>query len=279
MSNLLSSDQREQFVRDGYVVVSGLIPEKIVAATRDNICKGMNISLTDKATWPENTHGLGDTVVQYTEPCRTAAMDDAAEELVGDLLLREMCISSILDLQGKPPYVKGFIPVLAFPRDDDKNSDPRDHTAGYHVDGIHFVTLWPDKITLVALAYLTDTQPFGGATVVSPGSHRKIFEYWAQRGELPTPDNIMGEGIDFAPPVFVAGKAGDVIFMHHLMVHCGSTNFDDHVRLAINANFTSDSTKQYQPKSGPPQNDWTPLDYTLRRDNLPETNIALPAAS
>lgn len=271
MTPFLSSEQREQFIRDGYVVVSGLIPDDIVAATRDGICREIGISVTDAATWPADPRALGMDCVERTEPCRTAAMDDAATELVGDLLLRGQCISSVLDRQGRPPYVKGFIPVLAFPRPGEKRFAAESHNSGYHVDGIHFVSLWPDKILLVALAYLTDTEPYGGATVVLPGSHRQIFHYWAGRGELPAPENILGEGIPFAPPITVAGKAGDVIFMHHLMVHSGSPNHDDHVRVAINANFTSDPQKSYQVKKGPPAADWTPLDWTLSTDNLAAT--------
>lgn len=273
MGTFLSSEQREQFIRDGYVAVSGLIPGEIVASAREKICAAMKLSLTDAATWPEQASGLGMDGVQFTHDCRTTAMDDAATELVGDILLREQCISSVMDSQGKEPYMKGFIPVLSYPRPGEKRFAAESHSSGYHVDGIHFVSLLPDKILLVALAYLTDTELYGGATVVRPGSHRQIFEYWTQRGELPTPDNIMGEDIPFAPPITIAGKAGDVIFMHHLMVHSGSPNHDDHVRLAINANFTTDPAKRYEVKRGAPQADWTPLDWTLRTDNIATTAL------
>ena len=266
-NNILSQEQKKQFISAGYVVVSGLISDAIVASTRENLCKAMSISLTDAATWPEAPHALGDKVVELTNDCRTAKMDDAATELVGDLLLREQCISPILDMQGKPPYIKGFIPVLAFPRPGEKRFDSENPNLGYHVDGIHFVTLWPQKILLVALAYLTDTELYGGATVVRPGSHRQIFEYWMKKSELPTAENIMAD-LDYAPPITVAGKAGDVIFMHHLMVHSGSANHDEHVRVAINANFTCDPKKNYQVKNGAPADGWTPLDWSLRTDNL-----------
>lgn len=266
--NLLSTEQREQFIRDGYVAVSGLIPGEIVRSTRDSICAAMQVSLTDSTTWPSVSHDLGMDCVEKTLLCRTAAMDDAAQELLGPQLWRDMCISSVLDQQGKPPYIKGFIPVLAYPRAGEKRFDPTTHNkAGYHVDGIHFVSLYPKKILLVALAYLTDTTEYGGATAVVPGSHRQVFEHWQARGELPTPENIL-EGLEFAPPITVPGKAGDVIFMHHLMVHSGSANHDDHVRVAINANFTSQLDQKYLLKTGAPQSDWTPLDWTLRTDNL-----------
>lgn len=267
-TTLLSPTQREQFIRDGYLVVSGLIPNEIVHQTRDAICASMNVSLTDSVTWPDASHNLGMDCVKATLSCRTEAMDDVAQALIGPQLWREMCLSSVLDKQGKSPYIRGFIPVLVYPRAGEKRFDPTQYNStSYHVDGIHFVSLYPEKILLVALVYLTDTAEYGGATAVVPGSHRQIFEHWQARGELPTPENIL-EGLDFAPPIAVPGRASDVIFMHHLTAHSGSTNHDDHVRVAINANFTSQLDKEYRIKTGVPQKDWTPLDWTLRTDNL-----------
>jgi len=277
MSNILSDAQKEQFIRDGYVAVSGLIPEEIVAATCDAICNSLNISVIDAATWPTGDRAVPWDAAELTQDCRTEKMDDAAQELVGDVLMRQMCISSVLDMQGKPPYIKGFIPVLAFPREGEKRYDAENHKDGFHVDGIHFVTLWPEKILLVALVYLTDTETYGGATVVRPGSHRQIFEHWAKLGQQPTANETMAD-LEYSLPTAVPGKAGDVIFMHHLMVHSGSSNHDNHVRVAINANFTTDLAKPYEPKTGAPGEDWTPLDWTLRTDNLPEAKVAVPAS-
>lgn len=278
MNNNLSAAQKEQFIRDGYVAVSGLIPDDIIAATRDNICNSMNISVTDSTTWPTEERAVPWDIVELTQGCRTEKMDDAAQELVGGVLMRRMCISSVLDMQGKPPYTKGFIPVLAFPRAGEKRYDGENHKDGFHVDGIHFVTLWPQKILLVALVYLTDTETFGGATVVRPGSHRQIFEHWAKLGRQPSAQETMAD-LEYSRPTAVSGKAGDVIFMHHLMVHSGSPNHDNHVRVAINANFTTDPAKPYEPKSGAPSENWTPLDWTLRTDNLPEAKVAVPAVA
>jgi ectoine hydroxylase-related dioxygenase (phytanoyl-CoA dioxygenase family) len=267
MSTLLSSEQREQFIRDGYVVVSGLVPGEIVTSTRDNLCAAFGISLDDPATWPQNERAVSGDTVGLTEPCFTPDVDRAAQELVGDILLPGQCISSILDRQGKNPYVKGFIPVLAYPRAGEKVFDAPLENGGYHVDGIHFSSLWPDKMLLVGLMYLTDTQPYGGATAVIPGSHRRIFEHWITQGREPDHTELFPK-LEFNAPVPVAGKAGDMIFMHHLLAHAGSPNRDHHVRVAINANLTSDPQNSYERKSGAPQENWTPLDWTLRTDNI-----------
>jgi hypothetical protein len=268
MSNILSAEQREQFIRDGYVVVSGLVPEEIINETREKLCEAMGLSLTDSSTWPTEERMIPFETAELTNGCRTEKMDDAVEELVGDFLLRGQCISSVLDIQGKDPYIKGFLPVIAFPREGEKRFDAENHNgAGYHIDGIHFTTLWPAKILMVAMVYLHDVESYGGATVVSPGSHRLVFEHWQSRGELPEWKEIMAD-LDYPAPVAIAGKAGDVVFMHYLAVHSGSPNYDNKVRLAINANFTSDPQKAYEVKSGPPTDEWTPLDYTLRTDNI-----------
>ena len=267
MNTLLSPEQCEQFISDGYVVVSGLIPDDVISSTREKLCDVLGISPGDPATWPESERAVPWHTVEFTEQCFTAEFDQAAHELVGDILLRGQCISSALDRNGKEPYVKGFIPVLAYPREGEKVFNAPVSNGGYHVDGIHFTTLWPDKILLVGLVYLTDTQPYGGATAVIPGSHRKIFEYWIAEGKDPAYTEIFPK-IELGEPVPVPGKTGDMILMHHLLAHAGSPNYDTHVRIALNANLTSDPQKSYERKSGPPQEDWTPLDWTLRTDNL-----------
>jgi hypothetical protein len=38
---LLNAEQREQFIRDGYVVARGLLPQDAVASTRDNLLAAM----------------------------------------------------------------------------------------------------------------------------------------------------------------------------------------------------------------------------------------------
>ena len=38
---LFNAEQREQFIRDGYVVARGLLPQDVVAATRDNLLAAM----------------------------------------------------------------------------------------------------------------------------------------------------------------------------------------------------------------------------------------------
>ncbi len=129
-STMLTSEQREQFIRDGYVAVSGLIPTDVVETTREAILWAVNLSLTDPATWPAGAVGVLDKVIEPTKPCRTAAMEDAPSELIGDIQWHGQCISSIMENQGKSPYLEGFIAVLTFPRPGEKRFGAENHQAG-----------------------------------------------------------------------------------------------------------------------------------------------------
>lgn len=257
----LSAEQRAQFIHDGYIKVSGLIPEEVVARTRENLLDALGIEAGDPATWegknvPYEVHAL-------TVPCRTEAVEQVAEELVGPGFVRGLCHSPYMEAKGvQPPTTRGYIPVLNFPRPGPRAFTP---PGGYHIDGAHLTTLWPDKHFLVVFAYLTDVAEYGGATTILPGSHRQAFAYWVRENH---PGSTTPPALKYADPVPQTGLAGDVIFMHYLTVHSGSPNHSDQIRVGLNTAVLPDSQRPYQRKSGPPQPDWTPLDWTLRTDTL-----------
>ncbi|MCE2436384.1 MAG: hypothetical protein J4F29_26235, partial [Candidatus Latescibacteria bacterium] len=63
------------------------------------------------------------------------------------------------------------------------------------------------------------------------------------------------------------------------MVHASSANRGDHVRVGFHGWLRADPEYQYVPKTGPPQRDWTPLDWILRTDNLHKKGGPLNAES
>lgn len=257
----LGNEQIEQFVRDGFVLVSGLIPPEIVAATRDAL-------LDERAQATESGSGASKDparflrLMELSAPCRTDAMEATVEQLVGPRFLRGMTYSPFLETMGaEAKLYRGFIPVLRDPQ-----PGPREFVApaSYHVDGIHRVTVWPESLYLVVFTYLTDVTAYGGATAVRPGSHRQVFDYWRAQD---TPDTSVLPDLPYAAPIPVPGKAGDTIFMHYLMVHSGSTNQADVVRVGLNTSVVPDPAHPYRSRTGAPTSDWTPLDRTLRTDS------------
>jgi hypothetical protein len=259
----LTNAQKDQFIRDGFVRVPGLIPDDIVASARQGILAALGIDADDPATWAGKAAVLFDPSVRaLTEPCRNDAVEAVAEELVGPGFVRGRAFSPYIEARAAgDPLVRGYIPVLNFPEPGPKVFVRPAH---YHIDGMHRTTLWPDKHFLVVFAYLSDVAEYGGATTVLPGSHRQVFEHWAASGH---PGSTDPPRLDYAEPTPVAGRAGDVIFMHYLLVHSGSANRSTQIRVGLNTAVLPDPERPYRRKPGPPGPDWTPLDATLRTDD------------
>jgi hypothetical protein len=256
MPPILSSVQKEQFVSEGYVVVRNLIPQEIVSQTRNIIYQALEIDPADKETW-KGKPNLLPNLTEETAPCRTTGVEQVAEELVGQHFLREVVDSPYRDTLGLEPRMRGYIPVLNYPVEGEPVFVP---PTGYHIDGIHYVTPLPTKLFLVVFAYLTDVVDYGGATAVLPGSHRQVLRHWEETGDK---GNTVPPKLDYAPPIPMAGNAGDVIFMHYLTVHSGSLNRANSIRVGMNTGIMPDPANPYQRRQGDPQSDWTPLDHSL----------------
>lgn len=259
----LTDDQKRFFVANGFLKVPGLLPPDLIASTKADLLAAMGIDERDPATW-EGKPGLSpeEHVRETTYAARTDAFESVVEQLVGPDFLRGVCYSPYLEWNHVSPVMtRGYIPVLSFP----KPGPPEFvEPGGYHIDGGESIRAWPGVNFLAVMAYLTDTKPYGGATVVKPGSHRQVFERWlTDTTGAPAPPPL-----DYAPSTPIEASAGDVVFMHYLLVHSGSANFDDHIRVGMNTAVMPHPARPYRPKSGPPQPDWTPMDYTLRTDTL-----------
>ena len=50
-NNIIAPEQFEQFERDGYILVRGLIPPDVVQQTRDDLLRAGSMTLTDETTW------------------------------------------------------------------------------------------------------------------------------------------------------------------------------------------------------------------------------------
>ena len=258
----LSGSQKERFIEEGYLVVKNLLSRQMIAETRERLCRLMQIDPDNPATWEGKPSTPTDlNVIASTNAARTPEFEGVTEQLVGSDFLKGSCFSPFLEWNQLPSECKGYIPVLTYPSPGEKQLKP----SGFHIDGGKYVTTYPGRYFLAVMAYLADVGEFGGATVVRPGSHRQVFEKWIAVDHQPDAPFAIVPDLDFADPVAVVAEAGDVCFMHYLMVHSGSANYDKTVRLGLNTAVQPDHERPYRPKSGSPTPDWTPMDYTLRR--------------
>lgn len=268
---ILTARQVDDFIRDGYIKVGDLITPDVVDRTRVAIADSIGIDESDPSTWGERPTPLD--CWDVTLRCWTPDIEQVGRELVGPDTDHGPHRSPYLERKGKDPWMFGYIPVLSYPVGGEKRFTPKPTPDGYHVDGIHLVTTWPVYRYLVVFVYLVDVEPFGGATVVLPGSHRRIFEHWYRDRKAAASGRV--PDLDYGDPVAVAGRAGDVIFMHYLCAHSGSQNHDEHIRFGLNSGIGPDPKRPYRWKSNGPSEEWTPLDWTLRTDNLVEATAGV----
>ena len=259
----LTEAQKQQFIEEGYVVVRGLLPPELVAETKSRLLASLAIVEDDPRTWAEKPSFPTDVnVIATTDAARTPEFEAVTEQLIGSNFRRGVCFSPFLEWNHLPSDCAGYIPVLTYPAPGEKRLVP----GGFHIDGGKYVTTYPERYFLAAMAYLTDVAEYGGATAVRPGSHRQVFEKWLADDHAPDEPFAIVPPLDFADPVAVVAEAGDVCFMHYLMVHSGSANHADTIRVGMNTAVQPDPKRPYRPKRGTPEAYWTPLDYTLRTD-------------
>jgi ectoine hydroxylase-related dioxygenase (phytanoyl-CoA dioxygenase family) len=264
---ILTTQQLEQFRDDGYVMVRGLIPEDVARRTHDALLEELQSERGQRQS-QRNAHGT--THVMWgagpiTQVCRSREVEQVITQLVGPHL-PQISYHTGKESVGLQAEERGFIPVLTHPTPDRAQHEKKFlEPQGWHVDGIKGTAILPHVLMLVAFAYLNDVPEYGGATTVKPGSHRQLFEHWVQKGEM-TPITELNDR--FAPSRVLPGQAGDVIFFHYLLVHSGSDNFTDNIRVGLNTAVHQLPEAPYQLKTGAPDASWTPFDHTLRTDNL-----------
>lgn len=259
----LTETQKEQFVREGYLMVSGLLPPKLVAETLSQLCSSMQIDPDNSSTWVDKPSFPSDKeVLDTTVQARTAEFESVVEQLTGSDFLRGVCFSPFLEWNHLPAECLGYIPVLTYPTAGEKKLEP----GSFHIDGGKYVTTYPERYVLAVMAYLTDVNEYGGATAVLPGSHRQVFKRWLQDNHKPEEPFAVVPDLKYSDPTAIVAKAGDVCFMHYLLVHSGSANHAETIRIGLNTAVMPDPLRPYHPKNGSPQADWTPMDYTLRTD-------------
>ena len=262
----LTRAQVAQFVENGFVVVPGLIDPDRVNAGLKELKDKTGIVPDDAKTWPADKAGMhvGQEGIAFDRSaCISPRMEAVVRELAGAAVTCE----------------RGLGYMLRFPQPGPKQFEP----GGAHIDGTrqgNGLTMYPTHFHLLAMAYLTDTEACDGAFTVWPGSPRQVFswaycngadlgEKWRTTGSTGAPD------IPLNDPMPVVARAGDVAICHYLMVHASSANRGDHVRVGLHGWLKAVPDHRYVPKAGPPQRDWTPLDWVLRTDDLTEERSSL----
>ena len=91
----LTEDEEEQFIRDDYVVVKGLLSPKLVANIKDRLYSRLGITPNDSTTPRQAFISRGFGRDRTTNAARNAEFESVAEQLVGDDTLKGECFSAV----------------------------------------------------------------------------------------------------------------------------------------------------------------------------------------
>ena len=213
---MLDEQQLRQFAAEGYLVVSGVVPEDRLGAVDDEI----DVLLLDSPP-PADLVGRHD----YFLPPDRLPKADAALRHSGALdLARQLVAPYTIDYGLDHIQLALSFPVLSH------------RPGGPHIDGHGGDRDRPDSFTLLAGIYLVDDPgPDGGNLWVWPGSHLVHAELFRRRG----PDVLLANGghvtlLEDPPAVGpgrpVTAQRGDLLLAHFLLGHNWSGNQSERTR-------------------------------------------------
>ncbi|MBT4501253.1 MAG: hypothetical protein HOC74_26215 [Gemmatimonadetes bacterium] len=220
---MLTQKQKQMFYREGYVKLSGAVPQLMVERAR----KAINHSIGEVGMHQEDLTKL--RAQSYCNELRSAPV---MVDLFNKTPLFQIAESLLGEGNALP--CGGAQIALRFPGNPD--ADPGE--PGGHLDGLGTGTNGIPKgeyrrgFTALVVIYLADVpEPYSGNFTVWPKSHLFFEEYFKREGH-----GVLAKGMPKVElpegPVQMTGKAGDVVLAHNLLVHGAGPNGSANVRYA-----------------------------------------------
>jgi hypothetical protein len=218
---VLSAADRAFFKTNGYLVKQETLTAEQISRAQDALWEGIEADRDDAETWIDAGPRAP---VPGNHPDIHATLHDSpifsmAEELVGKGLLGE---------DGSPG------PALVYPSRSAAGGLAEDgHLDGYYTptNGVPQGTV--SRFTIGATIYVDQVEAGGGGFIIWPGSHAVAAEYFRTHSLLSIEGGSSRGVFDLAPPVEITGPAGTVCFWHGQLVHSGSTNTRNAIRMAL----------------------------------------------
>lgn len=241
---MLSTQQLAQFEEEGYLQLSGLIPEETVTKAEAAMWQMMGMQSDNPSSWKHFQRpplsgfymeqlGIGNRIELYgvTHPDVMACCTPAYLAVLYQLAER---YPEIPHCQSREP--DGIWALNQFP--DERHPDGRQWKCpSPHLDGdFRDLRLDPGCFRVTSLTYLTDAHSHGGTTMIWPEGPARIRAF---RKQNPNFSNRVGDvralfpQMDLGEPMEVTAKQGDVLLFHHLLPHSGTINVTPYPRFAI----------------------------------------------
>jgi hypothetical protein len=231
--NALTPEQKRSFEENGYLLCKGFFGSNIVTAWREEMARLVQdpgaSHRKDLFTCDPSPPGAP---VDPENPHRVWRIMDLP--LLGDTWFKLVCepriVSVMSDLLGPDINFHNGKAIFKPPQ-----FQPKDW--GWHQDWPYERHTEPDLAA--AIIYLHDMDTDEGATGVLPGSHRSgEWEHVDKDGLLSIPDERIGP-----EAISVPVKAGDVLFIHVLVVHRAGRNISETSRSGVINEYKTAATR------------------------------------
>jgi len=217
----LSADDLRRFAHDGYVVVPGVVAERLLAAADaeiDGLIEAMDPHDGDRGPGPNLWFPPVGRLPRCDDVLRLSSALSIADELVAPHQL-EHRFDHIQVATTVPPY---------------------DHIpGGPHIDGHRPGQHAPESFTMLAAVFLTDQMAHqSGNLWVWPGSHLAHARLFHERGSTALLQSsghatLLSPPLALGAPTEVTGRRGDLLLAHFLLGHNKGGNLAAHVRRTI----------------------------------------------
>jgi ectoine hydroxylase-related dioxygenase (phytanoyl-CoA dioxygenase family) len=208
----LAAEQIQSYIDEGFL----LLPDAIDAETVERARQVLEQKVVNAGENPYHTF-VRDSAVSA---CFNRKVCDAAAQLAN------------VRSNFKPP--RTVYTVTAFPTTKPWEL-PSPHIDHAKEEDAH--QTFPPPFRIGCLIYLSDVQSQGGATIVWPGSHRRLEEMAKSNVErykyLASVHRDIGT-IDLGSPREITARAGSALFYQYLCAHSGSSNSGTTPRFALN---------------------------------------------
>lgn len=251
------------YARDGFVLVSGLVPPELLERARNEVWRHISGAATvqgedfcanpdrpspakgERGSWPDGGQwngmvGGAATMALFTPAClRTAAaLAAAAADACPSFPVADHAVQAPCDVT---------LAMTKFPtaaaQQADLPSDWQPHFDSFVREGISGWRTSPKPVLTQLICYLSGSGAVGeGGTVCWPGSHRRMQELYLRDPQRfasleSLRQDFMAEACDGIEPVAVRPRAGDVLFFDLLTGHSTSTNVSAEPRIAVKHSF------------------------------------------
>ena len=224
---VLTGAQVAQYEEDGYLLVSGLIPDAVAERAEGAMWRLMGMDPDDPDTWSRRPEGAADF-----QPERGLSVFNGVQDPALMACVTPDYLQATARLLGEesvhPPgaaHLQNKVPVAG------KWKVPNPHVDGIPKEHMH--ETFPGPYRIASLVYVSDVAPGGGGTAVWPGSHKKIRALAESDREKYRHLFYLNKDIpslDLGEPVELTPRRGDVLFFQHLFGHNGTNNVGNRPR-------------------------------------------------